>query len=240
MNKTGAEKRRVCQVCGSDRPSDLHRGILAGPAVAEVIRRATGSWSDEGWICTNDLNRYRHEYVKSLLEADRGELTPLDERVLESLRQQEVLSRNPEEDRQSGLTVGQRVADRVATFGGSWTFLALFAVVLILWIAVNSVVLISRPFDPYPFILLNLVLSVLAAIQAPLIMMSQIRQESRDRVHATHDYQVNLKAELEIRHLNEKFDYLLSHQLERLVEIQEMQMKMIKEQRGRSRDSYRG
>lgn len=232
MNKTGAEKRRVCQVCGSDRSSDLRRGILVGPPVAELIRKATGSWSDEGWICTNDLNRYRHEYVKSLLEAERGELTVLDKEVLESLRQQEILSRNPEEELQGGLTAGQRVADRVAAFGGSWTFITLFAVVLFLWIAVNSVVLIVRPFDPYPFIFLNLVLSCLAAIQAPVIMMSQIRQEARDRLHAAHDYQVNLKAELEIRHLHQKLDHLLSHQWERLVEIQEMQMELINEKRG--------
>ena len=232
MNKMGAEKRRVCQICGSDRPSDLRRGILAGPAVAELIQRTTGGWSDNGWICTNDLHRYRHEYVKSLLEAERGELTALDNEVLESLRQQEILSRNPEQELQAGLTAGQRLADRVAAFGGSWRFLILFAVVLVLWIAVNSVVLIIRPFDPYPFIFLNLVLSCLAAIQAPVIMMSQIRQETRDRLHAMHDYQVNLKAELEIRHLHQKIDHLLSHQWERLIEIQEIQMELINETRG--------
>ena len=233
MNKTGAEKRRVCQVCGSDRPADLRPGILAGPAVAELILKTTGSWSDIGWICTGDLQRYRHEYVKSLLEVERGELTALDNEVLESLRQQEILSRNPEEELQAGLTSGQRLADRVAAFGGSWRFLILFAVVLVLWIAVNSVALVMRPFDPYPFIFLNLVLSCLAAIQAPVIMMSQIRQEARDRLHATHDYQVNLKAELEIRHLHQKIDHLLSHQWERLVEIQEIQMELINETRGK-------
>jgi len=233
MNKTSVEERRVCQICGNDRPSDLRRGILAGPAVAELIQRTTGSWSDKEWICTNDLRRYRHEYVKSLLEAERGELTALDNEVLESLRQQEILSRNPEGELEAGLTAGQRLADRVAAFGGSWKFLVWFAVVLVLWIAVNSVALIIRPFDPYPFIFLNLVLSCLAAIQAPVIMMSQIRQEARDRLHAKHDYQVNLKAELEIRHLHQKIDHLLSHQWERLVEIQEIQMELINETRGR-------
>ena len=231
MNKTKADKRYVCQICGSQRPSDLHRAILAGPGVAELIQRATGSWSDEGWICIDDLHRYRHEYVKSLHEAERGELTALDKEVLESLRQQEILSRNPEEELQAGLTAGQRLADRVAAFGGSWRFLTWFALVLVLWIAVNSVVLVIRPFDPYPFILLNLVLSCLAAVQAPVIMMSQIRQEARDRLHAIRDYQVNLKAELEIRHLHQKLDHVLSHQWERLVEIQEIQMEMMKEKR---------
>jgi uncharacterized membrane protein len=231
MHKMAAEQHRVCQVCGADRLSDLRRGILAGPAVAELVRKATGNWSDKAWICTDDLHRYRHEYVKSLLEAERGELTALDNEVLESLRQQEILSRNPEEELQAGLTTGQRAADRLAAFGGSWKFLILFVVVMALWIGVNSVVLIIRPFDPYPFIFLNLVLSCLAAIQAPVIMMSQVRQGTRDRLHARHDYQVNLKAELEIRHLHQKIDHLLSHQWERLVEIQEIQMESINETR---------
>jgi uncharacterized membrane protein len=140
---------------------------------------------------------------------------------------QELLARNPEAELQSTLTMGQRVADRVAGFGGSWTFLGVFALVLLLWIGVNSVLLIRHPFDPYPYILLNLVLSVLAAIQAPVIMMSQGRQEARDRLHARHDYQLNLKAELEIRSLHQKVDHLLSHQFERLVEIQEMQLELL-------------
>jgi uncharacterized membrane protein len=233
MNKTNSGQHTVCQICGNDRPSGLQRGIFAGHAVAELIQKATGSWSEEGWICTDDLNKYRHEYVKSLLEAEKGELTALEKEVLESMRQQEILSHNPDEELRSSLTVGQRVADRVASFGGSWSFIILFAVVLFLWVAVNSFVMLIRPFDPYPFIFLNLILSCLAAIQAPVIMMSQIRQETRDRLHATHDYQVNLKAELEIRHLHQKVDHLLSHQWERLVEIQEIQMELINEVRSR-------
>ncbi len=234
MNKAANEKHRQCQVCGSDRVADLRRGILAGPVVAEMIRKATGKWSDEGWICADDLNRYRHEHVKSILESERGELTALDNEVLESLKQQEILSRNPDQELQGALTVAERVADRVAAFGGSWRFITLFAIVLFLWIAVNSAALIIRPFDPYPYIFLNLILSCLAALQAPVIMMSQIRQEARDRLHAAHDYQVNLKAELEIRHLHQKLDHLLTHQWERLVEIQEMQMELINEKRERS------
>jgi uncharacterized membrane protein len=233
MTRTDGEKRRACQICGNDRASELRRGIVAGPAVAELIQRTTGTWSDNGWICISDLQKYRHQYVKSLLEAERGELTALDKEVLESLRQQEILSRNPEEELQAASSAGERLADRVAAFGGSWKFLILFAVVLVAWIAANSAVLIVRPFDPYPFIFLNLLLSCLAAIQAPVIMMSQIRQEARDRLHAMHDYQVNLKAELEIRHLHQKIDHLLSHQWERLVEIQEIQMELINETRGR-------
>jgi len=233
MNKTRADDHPMCQVCGSSRKAELRRGIVAGPSVAALVQRTTGSWSDAGWICLDDLRRFRHEYVKSLLEAERGELTALDNEVLESLRQQELVSQNPETEQETGVTSGERLADRVAAFGGSWRFIILFVVVLLAWISVNSVVLVVGPFDPYPFIFLNLILSCLAAIQAPVIMMSQNRQEARDRLHARHDYQVNLKAELEIRHLHQKIDHLLSHQWERLVEIQNIQIELINEQRGR-------
>ena len=201
--------------------------------MAQLIRTATGRWSDDGWICDDDLNRYRHQYVRSLLEAERGELTTLDAEVLQSLRDQELLSRNPETTVEPS-TAGERLADRVAAFGGSWRFISLFMGMLLAWVAANSIVYVMRPFDPYPFIFLNLILSCVAALQAPVIMMSQNRQEARDRLHAMHDYQVNLKAELEIRHLHQKLDHLLSHQWERMVEIQQIQMQLINESRDRS------
>jgi uncharacterized membrane protein len=117
----------------------------------------------------------------------------------------------------------------VASFGGSWTFIVVFALVLAAWISINGAALLARPFDPYPFILLNLILSCLAAIQAPIIMMSQNRMEAKDRLRSENDYQVNLKAELEIRHLNEKLDVLLKHQWQKLLEIQQIQMDFMKE-----------
>jgi len=233
VNKTNPEKHRVCQICGSEKASSLHPAMLVRPAVAELIQVEIGRWSEKGWICSNDLQKFRHKFVQSLLEAEKGELTALEKEVLESLKQQEILSRNPDEELQSAYTMGQRLADRIAVVGGSWKFIMSFAAVLFIWIVINTVILIARPFDPYPFILLNLVLSCLAAIQAPVIMMSQNRQEARDRLHAMRDYQVNLKAELEIRHLNQKVDHLLSHQWERLVEIQEIQLELINEVRSR-------
>lgn len=134
-------------------------------------------------------------------------------------------------------TFGERLADRIASFGGSWKFLIIFFVFLSAWIAVNTLAFLDKPADPYPFILLNLVLSCIAAIQAPIIMMSQNRQEAKDRIRSQHDYQVNLKAELEIRHLHEKIDHLLSHQWERLVQIQEIQLELLTEiNRKKSRD----
>jgi uncharacterized membrane protein len=233
MQKPTTDKRRNCQICGNTDSSDLHPGVLVRPAVAKLIEQEKGSWDETGWICSADLDRFRQQFVEKLVAAERGELTALEKEVLRSLKEQEILSRNPEVELQSGLTRGQRLADRIAAVGGSWTFIAAFAAVMIIWIVVNSVLLVSRPFDPYPYILLNLVLSCLAAIQAPVIMMSQNRQEARDRLHAMRDYQVNLKAELEIRHLHQKLDHLLSHQWEQLMEIQEIQMELINEIRGR-------
>lgn len=121
------------------------------------------------------------------------------------------------------------MADRLADFGGSWLFIGIFCGTLAIWIIMNSVVMLMKPFDPYPYIFLNLILSCLAAIQAPVILMSQNRQEARDRIQAEHDYRINLKAELEIRHLHEKIDHLLMNQWQRLMEIQQIQMELMQE-----------
>jgi uncharacterized membrane protein len=221
------KNQATCQICGEKRPARLRRAIIVRPAVAEVIQQETGHWSPDGWICLDDLQRFRHKYVHSLLQADRGELTQLEEEVLESLKQHEILAHNPELEFESELNVGQRLADRIANFGGSWSFIIMFLVIILAWMSLNVVVLVRHRFDPYPFILLNLVLSCLAALQAPVIMMSQKRQEARDRGRAEHDYQVNLKAE------HQKLDHLLTHQWERLMEIQEIQMEVINEVRQR-------
>jgi uncharacterized membrane protein len=149
--------------------------------------------------------------------------------VLTSIKDQELLSRNLNADSEDTNTFGQRVADKVAEFGGSWRFILSFMGFLVLWIVLNSLLMLLRPWDPYPFILLNLILSCLAALQAPIIMMSQNRQEARDRLRAENDYRINLKAELEIRSLHAKMDLLLSHQWQRLLEIQEIQMEMMEE-----------
>jgi uncharacterized membrane protein len=168
-------------------------------------------------------------YIQNLLESEKGELTTLDHDVLESLQRHETLSSNVDAEFDKDLTFGDKMADGLATFGGSWKFLIIFGALLLVWIALNSIMLLKKPFDPYPFILLNLMLSCLAAVQAPVIMMSQNRQESKDRLRSQHDYRVNLKAELEIRQLHDKIDHLLSHQWERLVEIQQIQIDLLSE-----------
>jgi len=225
-----AKEARPCAVCGkSFSTRDLVPGVTVRDVIANEILREHPDWSQEKFICRADLNRYRSTYVHNLLESEKGDLTTLEHEVVQSLRDHETLSKNVDTEFEEDWTVGERLADRIATFGGSWTFLICFAVFLALWIGFNSVVLYSRPPDPYPYILLNLILSCLAAIQAPVIMMSQNRQEAKDRLRSQHDYQVNLKAELEIRHLHEKVDHLLSHQWERLAQIQEIQLELLSE-----------
>jgi uncharacterized membrane protein len=163
------------------------------------------------------------------LESEKGELTELEDTVVQSLREHDTLSTNIDADFEQALSVGARLADGIATFGGSWAFIIVFGVFILLWITVNAVTLLWQPPDPYPFILLNLMLSCLAALQAPVIMMSQNRQEAKDRLRSEHDYRVNLKAELEIRQLHEKMDHLLLHQWERLAEIQQVQIDLLNE-----------
>ncbi len=229
MAKT-REGDRTCAVCGRSFP---RRAVLSGATVresiAERIRRERPDWGPQSFICRPDLSRFRGDYVRSLLESEKGELTSLENEVVESLRQHELLTTNVDAEFERKWTLGERLADHVASFGGSWTFLICFALFLTAWIAMNSIVLYVKPVDPYPYILLNLMLSCLAAIQAPVIMMSQNRQEAKDRLRSQHDYQVNLKAELEIRQLHEKVDHLLSHQWERLVEIQQIQLELLGE-----------
>lgn len=222
--------RHRCQVCGKDFPrAELFPAALVRDPLAASIRREHPDWNPNGCICLPDLNHYRAQYVRDVMEAERGELSELEQQVLESIRDQELLSRNLNTESVEGITFGQRVADHVAEFGGSWRFILSFMGFLALWILVNSLVMLLRPWDPYPFILLNLILSCLAAVQAPIIMMSQNRQEARDRLRAENDYRINLKAELEIRSLHAKMDLLLSHQWQRLLEIQEIQTEMMEE-----------
>ena len=147
----------------------------------------------------------------------------IDRNVMDAIKNNSILSENIQDEIEAELPFGQKLADRVAAFGGSWTFIVAFFTFILLWMGVNIWFLTTQPFDPFPFILLNLILSCLAAIQAPIIMMSQNRQEQKDRQRAEHDYKINLKAELEIKLLSEKIDHLLVHQNKNLLEIQEVQ-----------------
>ena len=207
----------------------LRRAAIVRPSVAEEIRRDHPTFSEDGFICHDDLARYRMRHVEGILEGERGELTELERQVIESLARHEILTAKVDGDFEGALTLGERLADRIATFGGSWRFILIFGAVLAVWILFNTALALFGRFDPYPFILLNLLLSCIAAVQAPVIMMSQNRAEAKDRRRAEYDYRVNLKAELEIRHLHEKLDHLLSHQWERLIEVQQVQLELLEE-----------
>jgi uncharacterized membrane protein len=224
------EKTVICQICGQQkRISEVRPAELVREPLVEAIKKTHPDWSSSGFICTSDLDQFRAKYVKDVLETEKGELSALEERVVRSLEEQELLSKNINIEFDRQLTFGERMADKMAEYAGSWGFVIGFFGALFGWIAINTAILIMKPFDPYPFILLNLVLSCLAAIQAPIIMMSQNRQEAKDRLRSEHDYSVNLKAELEIRNLHEKIDHLLMKQWQRLLEIQEIQMELMEE-----------
>ncbi|HVN70720.1 MAG TPA: DUF1003 domain-containing protein [Desulfomonilia bacterium] len=171
-----------------------------------------------------------HELSQKLLNKAYRDLSSQQQHVIRHISRREHISRNVRKEHEEQYTFGQRAADHVASFGGSWTFIMIFLGVMAFWIVINTYVLVhlnKRAFDPYPYILLNLVLSMMAGIQAPIIMMSQNRQAAKDRSDAEHDYEVNLKAELEIMALHEKMDTLLEHQWADLITMQKEQIDML-------------
>ena len=169
------------------------------------------------------------DILKKFFPSGFDTLTEKEKRVVRHISEKKQISRNTNQDFSGELTFGQRLADRVASFGGSWTFILLFLGTLLCWVALNTFVLARHDsqFDPYPYILLNLILSMLASLQAPVIMMSQNRQAAKDRLDAAHDYEVNLKAELEIMGLHEKMDALRERQWQELILRQQKQIELL-------------
>jgi uncharacterized membrane protein len=224
-----------CQVCGNSFAGhDVLPASLVRHNIAALIAGRLPGWDPAGFICRGCLNEFRAEYVRAEMEKDRGELSALEQEVVRSLHEGALLAGNLNRQFDESLGLGERIADRVAEFGGSWRFILVFFAVMAGWITLNSLYLLLQPFDPYPFILLNLALSLLAAVQAPIILMTQNRQEARDRLRAENDYQVNLKAELEVRTVSEKLDLLIHQQWAHLLEIQQVQTEMIRDMLGRA------
>lgn len=178
-------------------------------------------------ISVEELNFYRQKYISNKLISELGELNDLKKQVVNSISKAELISDESLIDDLKKDTFGDRIADKVADFGGSWTFILSFIGFLLIWIGINAFIFLNKGFDPYPFILLNLILSCVAALQAPIIMMSQNRQEIKDRDRAKNDYMINLKSELEIRILHEKIDHLIMHQQQELMEIQKLQTELM-------------
>jgi uncharacterized membrane protein len=200
----------------------LRNGVL------KEIQKEHPEFDDNCHLSITELNEFRKKYVQNMLSKEVGAITELEQTVLDNINQNHLISDEASEIK-NPITRGQLWADRIASFGGSWKFIGIFAVFLFGWMILNVSFLHDKGYDPYPFILLNLILSCLAAIQAPVIMMSQNRQEEKDRDRAKNDYMVNLKSEIEIRMLHEKMDHLILTQQENLMEIQQIQVDMMNE-----------
>ena len=219
-----------CQICGEHkRLNEVVPAASIRASIVDIIVKGHPSWSPVGYICHADLDRFRIAYVRDVLEKENDECASLKDNDNNGMKEEDHLPKNDYTEYEDELTFGEHLSDKIAGFAGSWSFIAVFAGLIFLWVALNTYVLLFRPFDPYPFILLNLVLSVLTAVQAPVIIMSQNRQEIRDRLHADRDYQVSVHTELEIHRLHKKIDHLMTNQGMRLLEIQNIQMELMEE-----------
>lgn len=198
------------------------------PSLVRLIRTDHPDLADGALISRATANAYRRRYVEQMLRRERGVLSELDAAIVKSISEQQLISDDPDAEAQAPRSLAERASDTLASFGGSWTFILSFSCFLALWMLWNAARGASA-FDPFPFILLNLILSTLAAVQAPIIMMSQKRQEERDRARARSDYQVNLKAELEIRLLHEKIDHLIAREWRRLEETHAVEQELFEE-----------
>jgi uncharacterized membrane protein len=223
--------RIVCALSKTELPRNAVVNLATVmPSLVARIRRDHPDLADEAYIARSELDRYRGLYVAELLRDESGDLSQIETQVARSMATHETLTENIEDELGAKRTLGERLSDALADFGGSWSFLIVFAAFISGWMLLNAYQH-QVAFDPYPYILLNLILSTIAAVQAPIIMMSQKRQETKDRLRSLNDYRVNLKAELEIRHLHEKIDHLINKQWQRLAEIQELQLEKLMEKR---------
>jgi uncharacterized membrane protein len=220
--------KQTCSLCGAQ----VDGRSLASPQkienrILDLIKEDRPEWEGKRGICHNCLEQYRAKKFVGYLEAEYQKLSDLEHSIVSKVTRRGRVSKLVHQEYEATMTLGDRVADRVARFGGSWGFIGLFGGILLVWMAINTWVLVQRPFDPYPFILLNLVLSTIAALQAPVIMMSQNRQATKDRLQANQDYEINLMAEIEIRDLHDKLDSLRFKQWHELWHIQKRQLELL-------------
>jgi len=211
-----------CSLCGSPvdgrkliSPQKLENLIL------DIIKRDRPEWDAKRGICPHCHEQFRAKKFLGYLEKEYEKISEMERSVVTQIARRGRVSRMVQQEYEAAMTMGERVADKVAKFGGSWTFIGIFGGILFTWMAINAIVLAR------PFILLNLVLSTLAALQAPVIMMSQNRQAEKDRLQATQDYQINLMAEVEIRDLHDKMDGLRYKQWHELWHMQQRQLELL-------------
>lgn len=220
-----------CCVCGRRRP-DAQIVRLRGlrRALASHLERTRGTeLAPDARVCIDCRNQARLALLIEQLEAERGELSQVEAEVARKAAAHLAIAEHLDEEFVRTTTRGQRFADRVAAIGGSWPFVLGFVGLLVVWCGWNTWLLRAQAFDPYPYILLNLILSCIAALQAPIIMMSQNRMAARDRMQADQDFRINLKAEIEIASLHDKLDHVLHGQWQHMVELQEMQIELLNE-----------
>ena len=218
----------ACSLCGNQvEARTLFSGQKLELPLFDLIKRDRPDWTGTRGICTNCHDQYRAKKLLGYLEAEYDKISEMEKAVVTKVARRGRVARLVDKQYESQMTFGEHVADKVAQFGGSWTFIMIFGAILLIWMGVNSWLLVRHPFDPYPFILLNLVLSTIAALQAPVIMMSQNRQAEKDRMQATQDYQINLMAEMEIRDLHDKLDGLRNRQWHELWHLQQRQIELL-------------
>ncbi len=219
---------KTCAVCKRIFENNgLFPLVLLRQSTFHMIKKDHSKISKSDMICLEDLDHYRAIVMEHILSENKTHLTSPDKRVLDSFKHRKVLSKNIDSEYEENLTFGENLADQVALFGGSWKFIIIFFLLISVWMVFNSYVLFSSSFDPYPYILLNLILSCLAAVQAPVIMMSQNRQEAKDRARSVHDYEINLKAELEIRNLSAKVDHYMEMYWKQTENIEKMKKDLL-------------
>lgn len=218
-----------CEICKKLFPEEqLIIGHGIHHEIEKLIINEYPDWNDESRLCKEDFNIFRMKYITKIIEEEKGSIESLESAVIDSIKANDIITFDTKVQAEP-VKAGDRIADKVALFGGSWNFIILFFGILFAWMLVNSYYLLTKPFDPFPFILLNLILSCIAAIQAPIIMMSQNRQEKKDRIRSENDYKINLKSEIEIRTLHEKVDHLLLDQWSKMMNIQEIQIEILEE-----------
>ena len=218
-------EKQCCQVCNQYFPNDsiVHASFLR-PNLQESAKKFFKKFQSDGFICLNDLRKLRNFRIEETVEKINSMKEGIKEKVIRSINKDEIISENVSEEYEEQLTFGEKASDIVARFGGSWSFIGLFVFLIALWVTFNNLERVA--FDPFPFIFLNLFLSCIAAFQAPIIMMSQNRQAEKDRLRDIADYQVNLKAELEIQQLHNKLDLFMSEEWHKLLEIQKLQIEI--------------
>ncbi|MDO5570175.1 MAG: DUF1003 domain-containing protein [Bacteroidales bacterium] len=224
------EKKVICFITKKQIPANKAlKGSDLRYTLFNYIKEKYPDFTANDYISISELNTFRRNYLLELMKMEDEDVSQTEKEVINAITNNKILSENIEPIIDSKLTLGQKAADKIAEFGGSWAFIIVFFLILLGWIILNGIILTHKSFDPYPFILLNLVLSCLAAVQAPIIMMSQNRVEQKDRMRGENDFKINLKAELEIKLLHEKLDHLSMHQNKILFEVQQMQIEYMED-----------